>query len=330
MNYRELSNEQRRQWLDFMQVDTECRACQRELQTRFLGSMRWLRRNAREYLHVKRGRTEKSLGVRSAETEGIYQKFMTEREVAQHRLAALSVRLDQMAPVNRALGLARVPAITARILRKLDEKKLLGSALLVAGTNALWAYEAKAGIQFQSELVATIDADLLWDPRSRLSLIQAAQMPRGILGILEDVDASFKTRGARDYKAINKDGFSVDLIRPEDRRFFMEDRARVSEFAGDLSGAPIFGLHWLLNAPRVTVICIAEDGFSVEIPTFDPRAFVLHKLWMSQRHDRDPLKAARDQAQAKALAEVAVKFLGLAFDATELSALPAGVRGLVR
>ena len=234
-----------------------------------------------------------------------------------------------MAPVNRALGLGRVPTITAKILRKLLAKKLLGKNLLVAGTNALWAYEAKAGVQFQSELVATNDADLLWDPRRRLSLIQTSELTRGVLGILEDVDSSFKKRDARDFKAVNKNGFSVDLIRPENSLFFMKDQQRVSDFEEDLNGAPIFGLHWLLNAPRITVKCIAEDGHSVLIPTFDPRAFVLHKLWISMRKDRDPLKVPRDRAQAKVLGEITTKFLGLSFNAEDLRALPRKLRELI-
>jgi hypothetical protein len=127
MKYRELSNEQRRQWLDFMQVDEAFRACDHELLTKFSGSMRWLRRGAAEYLHVKRGRIEKSLGVRSAGTEDIFNKFINQRAEQKERHHNLEKRLAEMAPVNRALGLARMPIITAKILRKLHRKNHPGS-----------------------------------------------------------------------------------------------------------------------------------------------------------------------------------------------------------
>ncbi len=36
----------------------------------------------------------------------------------------------------------------------------------------------------------------------------------------------------------------------------------------------------------------------------DPRAFALHKAWLSQQPTRDPLKKPRDLAQAKAVAQL--------------------------
>jgi len=130
-------------------------------------------------------------------------------------------------------------------------------------------------------------ADLLWDPRHRLKLIQTSGLPRGILGLLID-------------------------------------------FPDDLTGAPIFGLQWLLNSPRMSAHCIAEDGFSVYVPTIDLRSFVLHKIWISNRKDRDPLKATRDRDQAKYVAEIATKYLGLTFNDDDLRAIPAKLRSLIK
>jgi hypothetical protein len=58
----------------------------------------------------------------------------------------------------------------ARILRRLDEAGLMGRHLFVVGTHALYAYEAAAGITFESGLTATTDVDLRSDARRRLSL----------------------------------------------------------------------------------------------------------------------------------------------------------------
>lgn len=329
MNFRELTNEQRRQWLDYLQVAEELSIVSESLRSQFAGSMRWVKRGTKEYLHAKRNRSEKSLGPRTPETEVIFQKFQQRREEARKRHELLSQRVSMMAPVNRALGLGRVPLLTAKILRKLNSEGLLGNQLIVAGTNALFAYEAKAGVQFYSDLLATGDADLLWDARENLSLRFENNSPRSIMRILQSVDRSFKKRNQRDFKAVNDEGFSVDLIRPEDSTFFNTQADTVTGDENDLHGAPIFGLHWLLNAPRFHTKAIAEDGLEVPIDTFDPRAFSLHKLWMSHRKDRDPLKAGRDKSQALAVAQIAKKYLGLDFAASDLKALPGSMRTLI-
>jgi hypothetical protein len=326
MNYRELTNEQRRQWLDFMQVDDEYRSEKENFDRRFIGSMRWLSRNGTDYLHVKKGRTEKSIGPRGPETEKAYLAFIEGRDRSRDRLTSLRARLEQMAPVNRAFGLGRVPILTSKILRVLDESDLLGTQLLLVGTNALWAYEAKAGLQLQADVVATADADMLWDPRASMKLLSAETHTKGVLGLLRKVDESFETRGSQDYRAINKTGFAVDLIRPEDNLFFEQRRNHVTRSKEDVAAAPIFGLHWLANAPKFESMAIAEDGFSVRIPTIDPRAFSLHKIWLSAQPTRDPIKIPRDLAQAKIAALIARKYLNLEFDESVLRALPQRLR----
>ena len=60
----------------------------------------------------------------------------------------------------------------------------------------------------------------------------------------------------------------------------------------------------------------------------DPRAFALHKAWISHRKDREPLKAVRDMEQAKAAASIAVRYLKKTFESSELSALPHALRDM--
>ena len=96
-----------------------------------------------------------------------------------------------------------------------------------------------------------------------------------------------------------------------------------------MTAAPIFGLQWLLNSPRFEITTIGEDGLSVPISTFDPRAFALHKLWLSQREDRDPIKVNRDRDQAAIIAEISTKYLGMKFDSKDLKALPQKLRDFI-
>ena len=63
----------------------------------------------------------------------------------------------------------------------------------------------------------------------------------------------------------------------------------------------------------------------------DPRAFALHKLWLSRRCDRDALKARRDEAQARLVAElIQTRVPALSFsDTSALMALPVALRNLI-
>lgn len=329
MDFSKLSNEQRRQTIDSRGAHEAFWSASQELSHRFDGSMRWVTRKGHDYLHRKRGNRERSLGPRSPATEAQYEAFIAGRDRCRADVKRLTARLDQMAPVNRALNLGRVPKLTARVLRMLDKKQLLGRHLLVVGTTALFAYEAKAGVHLASDLLATADTDLLWDVRSRIDLLVPEVRREGLLALLQKVDHSFRTRSARSFRAYNRDGFLVDLIRPQNEDVMRADvRHTIGESTDDLHGVPIHGLTWLLNVPRFEAIAMAEDGYAVRLMTIDPRAFAFHKLWVSRQPDHDPLKRPRDLAQAKVASALASSHLGLQLDDEALSGLPRELRGL--
>jgi hypothetical protein len=292
---------------------------------RFAGSMRWVARKGGEYLLRKLGKTETSLGRRGVDSEAAYEAFQSGRNANSERLKGLSAQIDKLAPVNRAMGLGRVPVTAARVLRVMDEQGLLGTRLFVVGTNALYAYEAAAGVQFATALTASRDIDLLLDARRRISLAFQDHQKRGLIGLLKKADASFTAEG-RTFRAFNKDGYMVDLIRPEPKDVFRSKLpVGLSELAEDLEGAPIHGLDWLVNAPKFEAVALDERGYPVRLVAADPRAFALHKAWISGRPDREPLKAERDLAQARASAQLATRHLNLNFEGTDLTALPAAL-----
>jgi hypothetical protein len=326
----DLSGERRRQLIDTQQVYEVWREANQEANRRFGGSMRWVDRNGTEYLLRKTGRSETSLGPRGAETEAAYQAFTKGRKENKSRLQGLSARLDQLAPVNRAMGLGRVPNVAARILRVCDEHSLLGEQLIVVGTNALFAYEVLAGVQVQSDLLATGDIDLLYDARRHISLAVKGDLPAsGLIGLLRKADVSFDPLRSRAFRASNRDGYLVDLIRPEAKDVFHDNLpASLTDHLDDLEGAAIFGLGWLVNSPRSEAVAIDERGYPVRMVVVDPRAFALHKAWLSSREDRELLKAKRDLEQAKAAAAIAAQYLRLPFDSKDLEALPGSLRKL--
>lgn len=289
--------------------------------------MRWGERSGTEYLLRKIGKSETSLGPRNGETEAAYDAFMRGRADNKSRLTSLSARLDALAPVNVALGLARVPTIAARIIRECDERGLLGGQLVVVGTNAIYAYEVAAGVHVDSGLIATGDVDLLYDARRHISLAVSGLSTSGLIGILQQVDESFTPTNPRSFRASNRNGYLVDLIRPEAKNPIRDHLPPgLTNLPDDLEGAPIFGLGWLVNSPKLEAIAIDERGYPVRLVVIDPRAFALHKAWVSSRQDREPIKATRDLEQAKAVAIIATRYLKKSFDRPEMTALPKELR----
>lgn len=320
MSLLELSAEQRRQLIDAQQVFLAWRPSAIELAT--LGGLYWNKSKGVRYLYEKRDQQRRSLG---RETPGLVAR-KTDHDLRRKRLEArtrpLEARLKTMAPVNRALRLGRLPALPSQILRKLDFSGVLGDHIIVAGTNALYAYEIAAGIMASGELVATGDADFLWDSRRYLELAAKSITTDGLLGLLRQIDETFDAHYG--YNATNGDGYVVDLISPD-----APGLARKIGVGLDLETTPMNGADWLLNAPRFEEIGIGADGLPLRLVTPEPRTFALHKLWLSERPDRRPLKRPRDRAQAHFVAELAQTYLGLRFAAHEMPWLPNELKDLI-
>jgi hypothetical protein len=90
----------------------------------------------------------------------------------------------------------------------------------------------------------------------------------------------------------------------------------------------INGLQWLVNAPKIEETVIGSDGMPILIACIDPRAFALHKLWLSRRKDRNPAQRPRDAEQAVTVAALVLAYLNLSFESRDLSALPKELRQL--
>lgn len=326
-HFTDLSGDQARQLLNVEQAFGAFRATRAEYRLRYAGSMSWKTVAGRLYLYRKSKGRWKSLGVKSPDTEGVYEHFHSARAAAKERLAALDARIRDMAPVNRALRLARMPLVSARLLRRLDQEGLLGRGLSVVGTHALFAYERLAGVHLAGEHVATLDIDLLHDSRRALKLLAPEIRDEGLLGLLKRVDKSFQSTEPSSFRAANKDGFLVDLIQPLLRNHAAPARSRIGSDPADLSAIEIQGLQWLESSLKMEAVAIDEKGFPAQLAVPDPRAFALHKLWLSERDDRDPLKRKRDRRQADVVAQLVCGHLPhLRFDDPALSALPEQLR----
>ena len=267
----------------------------------FRGGMKWLKSGGHEYLVrlVDTRGNGKSLGRRGQETEAIYASFTKGRADAYARHSALTKRLEDQSRLNRAVGLGRVPRAVADVLMALDERHATLD-FRVVGTHALFAYEAMAGVFCTQELLASGDVDLLYDPRKKLSLVSSKLDSRGFLGLLQSVDRTYAPIRVGGFRAVNNDGFMVDLIAPA-----QDLQGRQITFAsGDLVASEVPGLQWLCNAPAVQATAISESGNPLLINAPDPRAFMIHKAWLSTRDDRDPVKKPRDMDQARMMLDM--------------------------
>jgi len=269
--------------------------------------MRWKKVNDTEYLvrlQDAKG-NGKSLGRRSDQTEETHERFVTGKQLADQTLQGLTEKLKTQSRLNRALRLGRMPTIVGNILLRLDETRALKD-LRVVGTHALFAYESMAGAEFKVELLASGDVDLLFDGRKKIALLAQKLENQGLSALLRKVDNTFQVSSADQFRAINKDGFMVDFI-TQDRGMMTKRPARMA--ADDLAAVEVPNLEWLANSPRIEQVVISANGQPVMMPVPDPRAFALHKAWLSQQVDREPVKKQRDLNQARMLRQCLREYL---------------------
>ena len=304
---REMTLEQRRQLVDTEQLWRAWSATRRRADS-YAGSMGWKLSKGREYLvrQTLEGdvRRMRSLGPRSPETELLLGGFRDNKEAAQAALKEQSGRLADMARMNRAMRLGRVPQQAADVARVLDRRGLLGRNVTVVGTNAIFAYEAAAGVFVDTAMLSTGDLDILLDARVRLRLTAEKAAP-SLIEALKAADASYRLVARHGFSAVNAGGYHVDLIKAPPRDVITSKEADTLGGDGDLHASHVPNMRWVANAPKFSAMAIGADGFPVPLVCPDPRAFALYKLWMGTRDPtREALKRARDTGQAKTVAAI--------------------------
>lgn len=181
----------------------------------------------------------------------------------------------------RGVAINRVPSIVTAALRRLDEYGLLGKNLTVIGTNAMHGYESVGGVMFDVGLMATTDVDLLWDARSalKLALLDDEVAEAGVLAVLRKVDRSFEPVRKGSFRAVNKNGFYVDLVKQTPNPPWKSGEP-MQIAAGDLTRSWLPNIKWLLSSAKFEATVIGQDGLPEPMVSPDPRAFAV-----SRRHD---------------------------------------------
>lgn len=264
------------------------------------GSMHWKTINGKAYLYrVYPGGRYRSLGPEGDKTRDAKARFEAAKAAHREREARLTEQLRRHAGYVRANHLHRFPATGARVIRALQRQRV---PFRVIGTNALYAYEARAGVLIQPEHLATDDMDVLMDARQGLRIV-AQLKRRTLLSVLKASDKTFRrvSTSPMEFCAANDSGYRVDFVTQGDSPMQPNDFERLLE-EDDLTPVTIESLKWLTSAPRFEAVVFDSRGMPLRVPTVDPRAFILHKWYASRRSDRERMKRARDEDQARLMA----------------------------
>lgn len=249
----------------------------------------------RDYLYriFDRSGNGQSLGAMTPDREAEFAAYHDRKRMLKDRIGQLRATLAEAAALYRALRLPLLSSDAGPILRECDRRDLLGSRLLVVGTNAIAAYmiEANSFIALPDE---TEDFDLAW----------VAQTPdetgRQVWDMLKAVDPTFTVNSERDFQARNAKAYEVELLVAPSRAGTLGNRDQPRP-------AALPEQEWLLHGRPVDQVIGCRDGSPARIVAPDPRWFALHKLWMADQSKRNPQKRPKDRLQGTALLDAVAR-----------------------
>ncbi len=253
-------------------------------------NLKWKTVAGRDYLYeiIDRSGNGKSLGPRSAENEARFESYHSGKSAATERRDRSRASLDETCRLYRALRLPMIPAEAAQILREADRRALLGTHLLVIGTNAVPAYFIEAGGRITNASAETDDFHLAW------SADHADDSENPVWAMLKAVDRTYTVNTERTFQARNAKAYEVELLVAPSRVKTMGRNVRPSP-------VPLHEQEWLLNGRFVSRVVVARDATPARLVVPDPRWFALQKLWLAEQPKRNPLKRDKDIKQGLAL-----------------------------
>lgn len=245
-----------------------------------------------------------SLGLKDERTQAIHDSFQQRKGPAEARLKSLKERLEEQRKLNRLYRVGRTPVIVVKALAALEAAGM-ADQFMVIGTHAIYAYETAAGVQVQSNALATRDLDLLFDARKRLAFATTLNRSgaKSLIGVLKKADASFKVKRDQLQTAVNNDGFEIDIIR---RQATPDDPhpMKMSDEEDDFWAVQISDGDKLTTGRKFDHLVVAANGEMANMRTVHPLDFIRLKRQLSQMQLRDPLKAPKDLLQASVVQQL--------------------------
>lgn len=297
----ELNEAQKRQLIDAEMLFAALEQAEAQA-LRHRGSMFWREQDGGRYLiALSANSRQRSLGPASPEKEEQYERFMQRKTEAETRVKALREKAEECRRMNKALRVGRTPDMLVNVLNAMQRYGVTGH-FLVVGTHALFAYETAAGVRLPSDVMATQDADLLFDTARRAAFMETLQDRKtSFLGILKKVDKTFERDDLDKQTARNASGYEIDLLRrfPPDPEDTTEHPLQLTSDEDDLWPVRASMGRKLLAAPRFDQVVIGTNGGMARLRTVHPLHFARIKRELAQNKDRDPRKKAKDVAQAE-------------------------------
>jgi hypothetical protein len=272
-------------------------------------SLYWAERSDSQYLYAKQNASDNgtSLGVRSEATEQQLASFSEEKKLAQERATSADALIQTRAALYRRLRMPTLPDKQAEILRKLDIEGLLGTDLMVVGTNAFSAYEWAANAIFPAGNEATQDFDLTWCRGTPASLVltgtdSTKRKKKTLFSVLKSIDSTYKITPRKPYQAMNSEGYEVELLAAPSCHPLPKEQAF----------SPMQTLveqEWLLLGSPVSAVVATVRGRACPLTVPDPRFMALHKLWLADKPERNPAKREKDRRQGDVLLDAVRHFM---------------------
>ena len=308
MHWHELSDLQKKQYIDAESVFTALRDAEKAAQT-VRGSMLWRQVSGKTYLiRTNADNSQKSLGPRTDETEAVYEKFMARKKGLRERVTGLRQALQLHQKLNRAHRVGRTPEIVVQILNQLH-KSGISEHFLTVGTHALFAYESACGVRFAEEATTTQDIDLLMDTQKHLLLASTLEeRNESLLSTLQKVDPSFDLRDDQLYTAVNASGFEVDVIRRMARNRDPHP-LQVTSAERDFWAVQVGNGAQMASSARFAQMVVSASGHMALMTTLHPLTFSRLKQALANSPTRNPLKKSRDALQAQAVAQLVEEML---------------------
>ncbi|MBK7004841.1 MAG: hypothetical protein IPH37_06540 [Burkholderiales bacterium] len=100
-------------------------------------------------------------------------------------------------------------------MRKLDIEGLLGTDLMVVGTNAFVAYELACAARFPTGNEETEDFDMAWCRGTKASLVGHSAIVTGrksLFAVLKKPGLHLPDQPRKPYQAVNQTGYEVELL----------------------------------------------------------------------------------------------------------------------
>jgi hypothetical protein len=267
--------------------------------------MIWNKANGIEYLYRECYDTKKrvSLGRRDEKTELIIKKFKEQKIDLKNSLKKYKELLKRQVKLCKFEKINRVPTVLVNMLRAINQYGL-DDKVIIIGTNALYAFEARCGVFMEEEHLATFDIDIFNKREKKISVALKTKLPQKTLkAILLDTDKTFKKSKEAPYRFYNDDGVVVEIITQ-----IMPKEIEQDTFSGVIN-LEIDGIKWLKSSELYRVMVIGENGICANMTTINPLEYAVYKYWLGKHERKDYMKRERDINQSSLVTNLIKEYM---------------------